>query len=121
MTGRSVTRICVRTTTASRKKSAYPAAPLPVALNTQEYKGRAACLYDGWCDAGCPIGALANPQTIYLREAFAHGATLLNDARVTRVLTTADGKRATGVEYVDPAGNQHVQNADLQVLAARTQ
>jgi choline dehydrogenase-like flavoprotein len=96
-------------------------APLPVALNTQEYKGRAACLYDGWCDAGCPIGALANPQTIYLREAFAHGATLLNDARVTRVLTTPDGKRATGVEYVDPAGNKHVQNADLVVLAALTQ
>jgi choline dehydrogenase-like flavoprotein len=66
-------------------------------------------------------GALANPQWIYLREAFARGATLLNDARVTRVLTTADGKRATGVEYVDPAGVTHVQNADLVVLAALTQ
>ena len=96
-------------------------APLPVALNTREYKGRAACLYDGWCDAGCPIGALANPQTIYLREAFAHKARLLNDARVTRVLTTANGKRATGVEYIDAHGTKHVQHADVVVLAALTQ
>jgi choline dehydrogenase-like flavoprotein len=96
-------------------------APLPVAINTQPYKGRPACMYDGWCDAGCPIGALANPQTIYLREAFAHGATLLNDARVTRVLTSQDGKRATGVEYVDASGGKHEQRADLVVLAALTQ
>ena len=78
---------------------------------------RAACIYDGWCHVGCPIGALANPQWIYLREAFAHGATLLNDARVTRVLTTTDGRRATGVEYVDLTGTTQVQNADLIVLA----
>jgi choline dehydrogenase-like flavoprotein len=96
-------------------------APLPVAINTSPYKDRPGCLYDGWCDAGCPIGALANPQWVYLREALAHGATLLNNARVTRVLTTANGKRATGVEYVDPKGTVHVQHADLVVLAALTQ
>lgn len=96
-------------------------APLPVAINTTEYKGRAPCIYDGWCDAGCPIGALANPQTIYLRDAFAHGATIVNHARVTRVLTTSDGKRATGVEYVDANGAKQMQQADLVVLAALTQ
>ncbi|MDH7799109.1 MULTISPECIES: GMC family oxidoreductase [unclassified Beijerinckia] len=96
-------------------------APLPVAINTSEYKGRASCLYDGWCDAGCPIGALANPQTIYLHEAFQHGAKLVNDARVTRVLTTSNGKRATGVEYVDPKGALRTQYADLVVLAALSQ
>ncbi len=96
-------------------------APVPVAINTRPYKNRPACLYDGWCDAGCPIGALANPQWVYLREALRQGATFRNNACVTRVLTTTNGKRATGVEYVDPRGNKHVQHADLVVLAALTQ
>jgi choline dehydrogenase-like flavoprotein len=26
-------------------------APLPMAVTSKEYKGRAACLWDGWCDA----------------------------------------------------------------------
>jgi choline dehydrogenase-like flavoprotein len=96
-------------------------APLPVAINTSPYKDRPGCLYDGWCDAGCPIGALASPQWVYLREALAHDATLVNNARVTRVLTAMNGKLATGVEYVDPKGTVRVQNADLVVLAALTQ
>jgi choline dehydrogenase-like flavoprotein len=29
--------------------------PTPTAINSEEYNGRGACLYDGWCDAGCPI------------------------------------------------------------------
>ena len=33
----------------------------PSAMNSTEYKGRPACIYDGWCHVGCPIGALANP------------------------------------------------------------
>src|SRR6186713_1765542 len=44
-------------------------APIPVAILTRPYKGRAPCLYDGWCDAGCPIGALANPLVSYLARA----------------------------------------------------
>ena len=33
--------------------------PAAVGMNSTEYKGRAACIYDGWCHVGCPIGALA--------------------------------------------------------------
>jgi ferredoxin len=34
-----------------------------VGINSVAYKGRDACIYDGWCAAGCPTRALANPQS----------------------------------------------------------
>src|SRR5258706_9389110 len=37
-------------------------APGAVGVNSTEYKGRPACIHDGWCNAGWPAGALANPQ-----------------------------------------------------------
>jgi choline dehydrogenase-like flavoprotein len=49
-------------------------APSPMAILSEDYKGRPACLYDGWCDAGCPIGALANPLVTYHPRAVKGGA-----------------------------------------------
>ena len=95
-------------------------APLPLAVNSVEYKGRAACIWDGWCDAGCPIGALANPLVVYLPQAKTAGAVVKANAAVTRVLTNPAGDRAVGVEYRDANGTRHVQHADLVVLAAFT-
>ena len=43
--------------------------PAAVGMNSTEYKGRPACIYDGWCHVGCPIGALANPLVTYLGDA----------------------------------------------------
>jgi choline dehydrogenase-like flavoprotein len=93
-------------------------APIPLAVNSTEFKGRKACLYDGWCDAGCPIGALANPLTTYLRWALADGAELRNQANVTRVLHDKSGRRVTGVEYCDAGGERHTVHAKTVVLAA---
>ncbi len=93
-------------------------APLPLAVTTTNYRGRARCLWDGWCDSGCPIGALANPLTVHLPRAAAAGAKLVNDAPVTRILTTEDGTRATGVEVSRPDGSQQAVQAKLVVLAA---
>jgi choline dehydrogenase-like flavoprotein len=93
-------------------------APLPIAVTTTNYRGRAQCLWDGWCDSGCPIGALANPLTIHLPRASAAGAQLVNDAAVTRILTNADGTRATGVEVAMKDGSRQTVHANLVVLAA---
>ncbi len=94
--------------------------PIPIAVLSRPYHGRPACIWDGWCDAGCPTGALANPLTTYLPRARAAGAALRAEAQVTRVLMSADGKRAVGVEYVDSLGERQVQMADAVVLAAFT-
>jgi choline dehydrogenase-like flavoprotein len=93
-------------------------APSPTPITSVDYAGRPACLYDGWCDAGCPIGALPNPLAIHLPRALQAGATLVNHASVLRV--RSDGKRATGVVYADAKGAQHEASAGLVVLAANS-
>ena len=74
-------------------------APLPLAINTQPYNGRAGCLYDGWCDSGCPIGALANPLVTWLPKAQAAGAVIIHNANVSRVIR--DEKNAKIIESVE--------------------
>jgi choline dehydrogenase-like flavoprotein len=92
--------------------------PAAVAMNSVDYKDRPTCIYDGWCHVGCPIGALANPLVTYLGEARRAGAEVRAWSTVTRVLTDASGKKATGVEYVDRDGEKHVQPASVVICAS---
>ncbi|MEM7283804.1 MAG: GMC family oxidoreductase [Pseudomonadota bacterium] len=92
-------------------------APLPLAVNSIPYNGRRACIWDGWCDAGCPIGALANPVATYLPQALSGGARLMSNATVIKVLTSTDGMRCVGVRAVVD-GEEMEFEADHVVLAA---
>lgn len=96
------------------------AAPNSQAINSRAFDGRAPCIFDGWCDAGCPIGALANPLVVQWPKALAAGARLRNNAEVTRIVTDAAGRRVTGVEYGDAGGDMHIQPAGLVVVACHT-
>lgn len=91
-------------------------APAPMAINTVVYGNRPACLYDGWCDAGCPIMALANPLAVYLPRAEAAGAKVAAFSPVTR-LVAGKTDRIDAVEYRDPDGTLKVQPARLVILA----
>lgn len=95
-------------------------APIPMAVLSQPYNGRRSCIWDGWCDAGCPIGALANPLVVYLPRATKAGARIVANAAVTRVLTDSTGKKATGVEYYTADGEAVIQPASAVVLCAFT-
>lgn len=92
-------------------------APIPLAINSRPYGERASCLYDGWCDAGCPIGALANPLVTYLPRAFAAGTEIRHRAEVTRLLADSTGRRVRAVEYVDQEGKRR-QVTGAQVIVA---
>jgi choline dehydrogenase-like flavoprotein len=92
--------------------------PACVGMNSTEYKGRAACIYDGWCHVGCPTGALSNPIVTYLGEARSKGAEVRAFSTVTRVLTNKEGTKVTGVEYYDAQKQRHVQPGSVVVLAA---
>jgi choline dehydrogenase-like flavoprotein len=95
-------------------------APLPLAIRTSAEGQRGACIWDGWCDAGCPIGALANPLVTYLPRALAAGAQLRHHATVTEILTDASGARATGVNWREESGAARSAEAAVVVLAAST-
>jgi choline dehydrogenase-like flavoprotein len=92
--------------------------PAAVAMNSTEFKGRPACIYDGWCHVGCPTGALANPVVTYLGDARKAGAEVRPRSTVTRVISNGQGTRVTGVEYYDERTERHVQEASVVVLAA---
>lgn len=91
-------------------------APAPMAINSVDYGNRPACLYDGWCDAGCPIMALANPLAIFLPRAELAGARILAETPVTRLVASRPA-RIDGVEYRDRSGARRVQPARLVILA----
>ena len=92
--------------------------PAAVGMNSTDYKGRPACIYDGWCHVGCPIGALANPQVTYLGAAKNAGAEIRPLSSVARILTNGQGSKVTAVEYYDAKKERQVQEASVVVLAA---
>jgi choline dehydrogenase-like flavoprotein len=91
--------------------------PAPVGMNSTEFKGRPACIYDGWCHVGCPTGALSNPVVTYLGEARKAKAEVRALCTATRVLTNSQGTRVTGVEYYDEKKQRQVQEANVVVVA----
>ena len=92
--------------------------PAAVGMTSRDWKGRPACIYDGWCGVGCPTGALANPVVTYLQDARKANAEVRALSTVTRVLTNQAGTRVTGVEYYDARKERQVQEADVVILAA---
>ena len=90
--------------------------PAPMGVTSREFNGRPACVYDGWCDAGCPTGALANPLVVHLPAAQKAGADIRAQSAVTRVRFDAKGN-ADALAYTDTEGNQHVQPATIVILA----
>jgi choline dehydrogenase-like flavoprotein len=79
------------------------------------------CSSCGSCLQGCATNAGKSTMNTYIADALAHGGLELRaEAAVERVLIedSADGPHATGVEYVDAAGERHVVRGGAVVVAA---
>ena len=96
--------------------------PTPVAANSVPYNGFPTNTYTPWSGAG--FGPFYDdrwyPALTSVPEALATGNfDLRTHCRVVRVLTDGGG-RATGVEYVDAAGEVRVQEARTVILCGYT-
>jgi choline dehydrogenase-like flavoprotein len=89
----------------------------PMAINSRYHDGRPPCNNCGQCsNYGCPIGARIGALAI-MRHALDTGRVEIRDSvMVDRVIH--DGKRATGVRWIDRHGRHATEGGDLVVLAA---
>ncbi|KIL36999.1 hypothetical protein SD71_04760 [Cohnella kolymensis] len=101
----------------ARRAGAHPFAP-PIAINSEEYGGRPACIYCGWCGSGCPTGAKATSQGTYLAQAEAAGTRVISEAFVHRVDYDEALGRVTGVHYLAADGREHELRARIVILSA---
>jgi len=97
----------------------YEAYPQPAAVNSQTYAGRPACNSCGLCSGfGCPINARGDALVSWLNPAVRTGRVeVIPRAFVYRVDTTRNGKRVTGVRYVDSRGRKRRLSASTVILA----
>lgn len=92
--------------------------PAPTGANSVPYDGRPACNNCGFCGLyGCPIHAKGDPIAM-LRRALQTGRCQLRpECVVTDILVDRRGRRATGLRYLDAAGDSHTITAEFVVLA----
>ena len=90
----------------------------PTGANSVPYDGRPACNNCGFCAFyGCPIEAKGDPVGM-LRNALRTGRCEIRPESVAvEVLVDGGGRRATGVRYLDAAGDVQAVTADAVVVA----
>jgi choline dehydrogenase-like flavoprotein len=88
----------------------------PVGIANGAFGNRPHCIYRGFCLQGCKVNAKASPLVTHLPDAIDRGVEVRADSFVTRVETSDDGRRATGVTYVRD-GAERFQRAAAVVVA----
>jgi choline dehydrogenase-like flavoprotein len=102
----------------ARKLGLHPF-PAPMAINSQPYLGRPACVHCGFCHGfACEVVAKASSLTTVIPEAEATGhCEVRPDSYVARIETDKRG-RTTGVAYFDRNRRERLQKAKAVVVCA---
>lgn len=97
----------------------YHPFPQPSAILSENYNGRSACTYCGYCTGyGCWNAAKSSTLVSTIAEAEkTNKLEVRTGCRVTKILTNDAGK-TTGVEYVDADGKAQTQPAALVILSS---
>src|SRR5882672_8537724 len=102
----------------ARKLGLHPF-PSPMAINSQPFRGRAACVHCGFCHGfACEVLAKASTLTTVIPEAEATGRCEVRpDSYVSRIETNKQG-RTTGVTYFDRDRRERSQRARAVAVCA---
>ncbi len=88
----------------------------PVAILSGSRADRPHCIYRGFCNFACKVGAKASTLITHVPDALAHGAEIRDWCMVSRVHMGAD-RRTSGVSYFDRGGREHFQKARAVIVA----
>jgi choline dehydrogenase-like flavoprotein len=102
----------------ARKLGWHPV-PAPMAINSEPYLGRPACVHCGFCHGfGCEVRAKASSLTTVLPEAEATGRCEVRPESYVFRIETSKERRATGVAYFDAERRERFQRARAVVVSA---
>ena len=102
----------------ARKLGLHPA-PAPVAILSQPYRGRGACLHCGFCENfGCEVAAKSSTLATVIRVAERTGHCEVRPDSYVRKIDTGKNGRANGVIYFNGQGKEIRQKAKAVVLCA---
>ena len=106
--------------TNAAKKLGWNAHRSPAAINSQNYGGRPACAYHGYCDTGgCHVKAKNSTAVTTIPAAMkTKNLTIFERAQVTRIVADEKGK-VTGVEYKKD-GQDYFQPSKAVLLGSYT-
>ncbi len=103
---------------ATKKLGLHPF-PAPVAILSQPYQGRAACVNCGFCESfGCEMRAKSSTLVSVIPVAEKTGRCEIRPHCYVRKIETDDAGRATGAIYFDRNGREIVQRAKAVFLCA---
>jgi choline dehydrogenase-like flavoprotein len=103
---------------AAKKLGLHPY-PAPMAILSQPYKGRAACVHCGFCSRfGCEVGAKSSSLASVIPMAVRTGKCEIRPDSYVRKIQTDDRGRVTGAIYFDKNRNEVFQKARAVVLCA---
>ncbi len=101
------------------RKLGWHAFPAPVAILSEPYRGRAACIQCGFCERfGCEVRAKSSTLATMIPEAEATGRCEIRPLSYVRKIEIDRRGRAIGVKYFDAAKREQFQRARAVFVCA---
>jgi choline dehydrogenase-like flavoprotein len=93
--------------------------PAPLAVISQQYRGRPACVHCGYCEAfGCEVGAKSSTLAALVPAAVKTGRCEIRPNSYVRKIQVGKDGRVTGAIYFDANGKEIFQRSKAVVVCA---